>query len=256
VGNHRNEEAVVAEEATEMGAIVDRVVAALIPAIRPIDRGSAEARDRRDVQREVDRQIGRAVFRAERRARQVPRHVRRSASYVNKRRRQIAYEVSRAVRSLGAGDELARAIAERAALRYPRDGVVLPDATARSDRPRARGEAPRQTKTNPRAVGRSPRQEGVSPRQRRRAAADLSGGISQRPLDVALPQPAAPVVTEAVSSQLSEGFTQAWDEVTRSMMADMRQGINVTKAMSKEEREKFYARVREIRRRDHRHGST
>src|SRR3954470_8850356 len=85
--------------------IVHRVVNALIPPITDIDCASQEARQRREVHREVSRQIGRALWRAERRARQVPTHVRASATYVMRRRRKIAYEVSRAVRSLGAGEE-------------------------------------------------------------------------------------------------------------------------------------------------------
>lgn len=241
------------------GEILDRVVAALLPATRAIDPGSAEARERRDAKREVERQIERAIWRAERRARQLPLHVRRSSAYVQKRRRQIAYEVSRAVKSLGAGEMLADAIAERAAMRYPRDGIILPDATERPERaarPRARGESPRQRARNPRALGESPRQRGQAPRQRRAAAdltsADLALAGTFSPTSTPAPRSSVEQPREVTPRAVSQDFTQAWEKQTRELMRDMANGTNVTKGMSREQREKFFAQVREIRRRDHR----
>ena len=241
--------------------IVDRIVAALLPAMSPIAPGSAQARDRRDVQREVARQIGRALFRAERKARRLPPHVRQSASYVMRRRRKIAYEVSRAVRSLGAGDELSNAIAERAAMRYPRDGVILPDATERDDRPRTRGEAPRDQGTNPRALGKSPRQLGESPKQRRRrAAADLTdvevipSTVTTRSTSNASTKRAAATTAAAPVAQtqltLPDAFTQEIERQTRELTAEMLRGKNVTSGMTAEQRIRFYGRVDELRRRD------
>lgn len=150
----------------------DAIAAALVPSTRPIEFGSVQARARRDVTRELEHQIRRSLWRAERRGRRLPLTVRQGARWVNAQRRKIAHELTRALRSLGAGTELAAAVATKACNRFPKDGVVLPDAPTR---PRARGEAPRQLEQNPRAQGVSPRQRGTSPRQRR-AAADL--GIS------------------------------------------------------------------------------
>lgn len=128
-------------------------------------------RERRTMTREIDRQIGRALWRAERRGRALPFAVRQGASWVHAQRRKIAHELTRALRSLGAGPELVLAIARQACERFPRDGVVIVDADER--RPRVRGDAPRQRGTNPRAQGTAPRQRGTSPRQKR-APADLS----------------------------------------------------------------------------------
>lgn len=161
------------------GQFVDEVVRALVPITAPIGAVGADARRRRTVAAELERQIQRALWRAERRGRPLPRHVRQSASWVNAQRRRIAYELTRALRSLGAGDELAAAIAAKACQRFPRDGVVLADAELRPERPEA-PRRPRAAGTNPRATGTNPRARGTSPRQQRAqrerlAAADLSG---------------------------------------------------------------------------------
>lgn len=153
-------------------APIAAVVAALLPLeSRQVAPGSTEARRRREVGRELERLTQRAIWRAERASRRVPRHVSRSESWIQGRRRQIAYSIMRAIASLGAGAELARKVAERAALRFPRDGIVEPDPPR--DSPRARGEAPRDVGTNPRSTGENPRARGSSPRQKRRRAAEL-----------------------------------------------------------------------------------
>src|SRR5690348_9012202 len=81
-----------------------------------------EVRERRSAAENFERQIHRALWRAERHARKVPKHVRRSASYVNAARRRLAHELARFVRSVGGTRELARALGDRAAQRFPRDG--------------------------------------------------------------------------------------------------------------------------------------
>lgn len=106
--------------------------------------------------REVERQVQRALWRAERRARRLPERIRRTEEFIQRRRRAIAKEIIRWARSVGASQELANELAQKAAERYPRKLVaIIP-----SNRPRARG-------TNPRAMGTNPRARGESPRQRR-----------------------------------------------------------------------------------------
>ncbi len=154
-----------------IGELVDQAMAvALAAPLMAIAAGSVEARQRVEMRRYVERVTLRAVWRAERRSRRVPRHVRQSASWVEGQRRKIAYELMRALLSLGMGDAVAKMFAERACERFPRDGIVYGATTERADRPRARGESPRQQQTNPRARGQSPRQRGTNPRQRRARA--------------------------------------------------------------------------------------
>ncbi len=126
-----------------------------------------EGRERRLVAETIDHHIRRALWRAERRSRKKPLFVRQGAPWVNEQRRRIALELTRWARSVGATEEQARAIAERAALKFPKDGIVYgrhydPEAT-----PRERGESPRQLGSSPRQLGTSPRQLGRSPRQLR-----------------------------------------------------------------------------------------
>jgi hypothetical protein len=123
-----------------------------------------EGRRRREIHRELERIIERCVWRAERRSRRVPWHVRRLLSWVMAERRTIAYEVMRALVAMGAGDQLARRLAELGALRFPRDGVVVDD---RKSGPRLEGTNPRAVGDNPRASGANPRAVGTAPRQRR-----------------------------------------------------------------------------------------
>lgn len=141
------------------------IAAALIPLTSPLDADRLQLRVRREVHRWVEQIIERAIFRAERRTRRVPWHVGRGMKWVTGQRRQIAYDVVRALAAHGAGDQLSRRFGEIAGARFPRDGQVI------DDRPRT----PRLEGTNPRAVGsdlrtrkKNPRAVGSSPRQRRR----------------------------------------------------------------------------------------
>ena len=97
-------------------------------------------------------------------------------------RRQIAYELVRAFGALGAGDRLARRLAELAAVRFPRDGIVVDDRTRG---PRLEGTNPRALGENPRATGSNPRAAGVSPRQRRERSQQRgrSAGDPGKPLE-------------------------------------------------------------------------
>lgn len=142
---------------------------ALVPLLSPADADHLAQRVRRDVHRWVEQTIERAVWRAERRTRRVPWHVGRGVEWVMGQRRALAYEVFRALAAHGAGDALSRRLAELAAMRFPRDGIVVDDRAAT---PRLEGTNPRATGTDPRTNGTSPRQTGRSPRQRR-AAVDV-----------------------------------------------------------------------------------
>jgi hypothetical protein len=190
--------------------VAGRVAAALLqPAGAPM---------RRDASREIARQVGRALWRAERRGRALPFAVRQRARWVFAQRRKIAYELIRALRSLGAGVELASSIAEQACLRFPRDGVVIVDDDA-SDTPRGRGEAPRERRTNPRVKGTSPRQRGASPRQKRAAAAlgvppsdQLTAAAqAQEPTTTTAPRPLEELAPEwhLIKARMLEGMTSA-----------------------------------------------
>lgn len=121
-----------------------------------------EGRARQLAHEEMELQIQRALWRAEHRNRRRTRRGRRHISWVHRQRRRIALEIIRWARSVGATRELAAELAERAALRFPRDGIILgeryPTPRTRGENPRARGTNPRERGTNPRARGRSPRQ--------------------------------------------------------------------------------------------------
>lgn len=169
---------------TPLSSILEAFSTGVAPSTHDIAPGSLESAARRQSSRELERIIQRALWRAERRGRRVPRHVRESASFVNGQRRRIAYEIARALLSLGAGLELARALAARACDRFPANGVVVanprgerPPASGRP-RPRETGTAPRQTGENPRAVGTNPRAVGKSPRQSRVTRELTSAGSS------------------------------------------------------------------------------
>jgi hypothetical protein len=142
------------------------IAAALVPLELENDVTGYRARLRLSASRWLDQIIARAITRAERRTRRVPWHVGRGVEWVMSERRQIAYDVVRALTAHQAGDALSRRLAELAAKRFPRDGVILdPDDMKR--RPRLEGTNPRALEENPRAIERNPRARGTSPRQRR-----------------------------------------------------------------------------------------
>lgn len=149
------------------------VAAALVPLELEADVAQYRSRIRLNASRWLDRTIAKAVTRAERRGRHLPWHVKHGAEWVMAQRRTIAYEVVRALAAHGAGEHLSRKLAEHAARRFPRDGIVIePEENGR--RPRLEGTNPRAREENPRARGESPRQRDDSPRQRRRARAASS----------------------------------------------------------------------------------
>lgn len=147
------------------GAIADNVVAALLPPIGAVDVSALEGRRRVEIAQDFARKVGAAIWRAEKRGRRVSADVRRSASWVQGQRRQIALDVIRWLRSIGAGVALSNQLAERAALRFPRDGIIIAGPPHRL---RDHGTAPRQVGESPRQRGTNPRARGESPRQRRR----------------------------------------------------------------------------------------
>lgn len=179
----------------------------------PIEPGSPRARARRTVAEEVERQIQRAIERAERRSRRVPRHVRQGTSWVNGQRRRMAHELARALRSLGAGVELSRAIATRACERFPRNGIVLPAGTDRPERPRDRG-------TNPRAKGTNPRARGDSPRQKRAklAAAELR---DVQPTVITGPAIAAAPAPADVARAIPRAAAGDWDATKQAIFNEL-----------------------------------
>jgi hypothetical protein len=153
------------------------VANALVPLTSPADADHLERRVRREVNRWLERTIERAVWRAERRTRRLPWHVGRGIEWVMAQRRTIAYDVFRALLQHGAGDALSRRLAELAAMRFPRDGVVIDDGVRR---PRLEG-------TNPRALGDNPRANGSNPRARRARAlppSDASDAAAMASLSV------------------------------------------------------------------------
>lgn len=135
------------------------IAAALLPLELENDVTDYRARLRLEVSRWIDRVIARAITRAERRSRRVPWHVAHGVEWVMAQRRAIAYDVVRAITAHQAGEALARRLAELAAKRFPRDGVVIEPSDGKRH-PRLEG-------TNPRANGENPRARGTSPRQRR-----------------------------------------------------------------------------------------
>lgn len=143
------------------------IAAALVPLELESDVTQYRSRVRLAASRWLDRLIARAVTRAERRSRRLPWHVAHGVEWVMAQRRTIAYDVVRALTAHGAGEHLSRRLAEHAARRFPRDGVVIdPEENARR-RPRLEGTNPRARGEHPRARGESPRQRGRSPRQLR-----------------------------------------------------------------------------------------
>jgi hypothetical protein len=142
------------------------IAAALVPLELMNDVSGYRARLRLSASRWLDQVIARAITRAERRTRRVPWHVGHGVEWVMSERRQIAYDVVRALTAHQAGEALARRLAELAAKRFPRDGVIL-EPEDKKRRPRLEGTNPRAGGDNPRATGSNPRAVGDSPRQRR-----------------------------------------------------------------------------------------